>query len=213
MAVYTLWRASRVHISVALEMHEEHLFTAHHRLIGHTCGSSACRLLSSVLTETRREASPWDRNLTLSLSPVPDSSVWPTSTITSTARIHPHLDTIENTATSPNGITTHALEHRLIKSTLRGFWFELSLSRVPFHPVTTHTHTHTHIYTHIYCTYTYIYTHTHTYIYIYIYIYTLSHRSEYTFQILLNILSYLFTWQHRKNGTLLQCKVVSVQLV
>ncbi len=131
-----VWRASRVHISVALEIHEEHLFTAHHGLIGHTCGSSACRLLSSMLTETRREASPWDRNLTLSLSPVPDSSVWPTSTTTSTARTHPHLDTIENTATSPYGITTHTLEHGLIKSTLRGFWFELSLSRVPFHPVT-----------------------------------------------------------------------------
>ncbi len=82
----------------------------------------------------------------------------------------------------------------------------------------THTHTHTHIYiyiyiyTHIYIYYIYIYTHTHTHTYIYIYIY-ISHRSEYTFQILLNIVSYLFTWQHRKNGTLLQCKVVSVQLV
>ncbi len=116
-----MWQASRVHVSFALEMHEEHLFTAHHGLIGHTCGSSACRLLSSVLTEASWEASPWDRNLTLSFSPVPDSSVWPTSNATSTARIHPHLDTTESTATSQNGITTHALTHGLIKSTLRGF--------------------------------------------------------------------------------------------
>ncbi len=38
---YLLWRASRVHISIALETHEEHLLTSHHGLIGHTCGSPA----------------------------------------------------------------------------------------------------------------------------------------------------------------------------
>ncbi len=50
------------------------------------------------------------------------SNGWPgRRTQTSTARIHPHLDTTESTATSQNGITTHALTHGLIKSTIRGF--------------------------------------------------------------------------------------------
>ncbi len=48
----------------------------------------------------------------------------------------------------------------------------------------------------------------------YIYIYILvSHRSEYTLHIFVNVLLYLFMWQHWRNYTLLQCKVVSVQLV
>ncbi len=42
-----------------------------------------------------------------------------------------------------------------------------------------------------------------------LYIYTVSHRSEYTPHIFANI----FTWQHWRNDTLLQCKVVNVQLV
>ncbi len=45
------------------------------------------------------------------------------------------------------------------------------------------------------------------------YIYTVSHRSEYTPHIFVNILLNLFMWQHWRNYTLLQCKVVSVQLV
>ncbi len=43
-------------------------------------------------------------------------------------------------------------------------------------------------------------------------LYTVSHRSEYTPHIFVNILC-LFMWQHWINDTLLQCKVVSVQLV
>ncbi len=35
-----------------------------------------------------------------------------------------------------------------------------------------------------------------THIYIYIYIYIVSHRSEYTPHIFVNILLYLFMWQH-----------------
>ncbi len=42
---------------------------------------------------------------------------------------------------------------------------------------------------------------------------TVSHRSEYTPHIFVNILLYLFMWQHWRNYTLLQYKVVSVQLV
>ncbi len=47
---------------------------------------------------------------------------------------------------------------------------------------------------------------------IFIYMPTVSHRSEYTPHIFVNIL-YIFMWQHWRNYTLLQCKVVSVQLV
>ncbi len=43
--------------------------------------------------------------------------------------------------------------------------------------------------------------------------FTVSHRSEFTPHIFVNILFYLFMWQHRRNDTLLQCKVVIVQLV
>ncbi len=139
--IYTLWRASQVHISVALEMHKEHLFTAHHGLISHTCGLSACLLLRSVLTEASWEASPWDRKLTLSLYPVPDSSVWPISTATSTARIHPHLDMTDSTATSQNGITIHAFTYGLIKSTLRGL--DLSSPCRVFLPPHYNIHTYT----------------------------------------------------------------------
>ncbi len=42
---------------------------------------------------------------------------------------------------------------------------------------------------------------------------TVSHRREYTPHIFVNILLYIFMWQHWRNDTLLQCKVVSVQLV
>ncbi len=42
---------------------------------------------------------------------------------------------------------------------------------------------------------------------------TVSQRSEYTPHICVTILLYLFMWQHWRNDTLLQCKVVSVQLV
>ncbi len=42
---------------------------------------------------------------------------------------------------------------------------------------------------------------------------TVSLRSEYTPHICVNILLYIFMWQHWRNYTLLQCKVVSVQLV
>ncbi len=42
---------------------------------------------------------------------------------------------------------------------------------------------------------------------------TVSHRSEYTPHIFVNILLYLFMWQHWRNDTLLQCKVVSVNLL
>ncbi len=42
---------------------------------------------------------------------------------------------------------------------------------------------------------------------------TVSHRSEYTPHIFVNIVLYLFMWQHWRNVTLLQCKVVSVQIV
>ncbi len=42
---------------------------------------------------------------------------------------------------------------------------------------------------------------------------TVSHRSEYTPHIFVNILLYLFMGKHGRNDTLLQCKVVSVQLV
>ncbi len=42
---------------------------------------------------------------------------------------------------------------------------------------------------------------------------TVSYRSEYTSHIFWNILLCLFMWQHWRNYTLLQCKVVSVQLV
>ncbi len=44
-------------------------------------------------------------------------------------------------------------------------------------------------------------------------IYTVSHRSEYTPHIFVNVLLYLFIRQHWRNDTLLQCKVVNVQLV
>ncbi len=44
-------------------------------------------------------------------------------------------------------------------------------------------------------------------------VYTVSHRSEYTPHIFVNILLYIFMWPHWRNDTLLQCKVVSVQLV
>ncbi len=43
--------------------------------------------------------------------------------------------------------------------------------------------------------------------------YIVSHRNEYTPHIFVNILLYIFMWQHWRNYTLLQCKVVSVQLV
>ncbi len=43
--------------------------------------------------------------------------------------------------------------------------------------------------------------------------YTVSHIIEYAPHIFVNILLYLFMWQHWRNDTLLQCKVVSVQLV
>ncbi len=39
---------------------------------------------------------------------------------------------------------------------------------------------------------------------------TESHRSEYTPHIFVNILLYLVMWQHWRNDTLLQCKVVSL---
>ncbi len=42
---------------------------------------------------------------------------------------------------------------------------------------------------------------------------TVSHRSEYTPHSFVNILLYILMWQHWRNYTLLQCKVVSVQLV
>ncbi len=42
---------------------------------------------------------------------------------------------------------------------------------------------------------------------------TVSHRSEYTPHIIVNILLYLFMWQHWRNDTLLQCKVVSGNLL
>ncbi len=42
--------------------------------------------------------------------------------------------------------------------------------------------------------------------------YIYNHRSEYTPLIFVNILFYLFMWQYWRNDTLLQCKVVSVQL-
>ncbi len=66
------------------------------------------------------------------------------------------------------------------------------------------------LYIYIYTVYIYIYC---IYIYIYIYIYIVSHRSEYTLHIFVNVLLYIFMWQHWRNYTLLQCKVVSVQLV
>ncbi len=50
-------------------------------------------------------------------------------------------------------------------------------------------------------------------VYIYIYTHTVSHRSEYTPHIFVNIVLYLFMWQPWRNYTLLQCKVVSVQLL
>ncbi len=65
----------------------------------------------------------------------------------------------------------------------------------------------------------YIKMHTHTCIYLkncmcmYLDLYTVSHRSECTPHIFVNILLYLFMRQHWRNYTLLQCKVVSVQLV
>ncbi len=46
-------------------------------------------------------------------------------------------------------------------------------------------------------------------VYIY-YVYTVSHRSEYTPHIFVNIFLYLFMWQHWRNYTLLQCNLVSV---
>ncbi len=49
-----------------------------------------------------------------------------------------------------------------------------------------------------------------SYIYIYIYI---SHKSEYTPHIFVNILLYLFMGQHYRNETLMHLKVVSVQFV
>ncbi len=63
----SVWQASRVHISVALETHEEHLLTSHHGLIGHTCGSSTHLHISSMLTDEGWETSPWDSRLTFSL--------------------------------------------------------------------------------------------------------------------------------------------------
>ena len=42
---------------------------------------------------------------------------------------------------------------------------------------------------------------------------TVSHKSEYTPHIFANILIYFFKGQHWRNYTLIQCKVVSVQLV
>ncbi len=101
-------------------------------------------------------------SLSLSLYPVPDSSVWPISTATSIARIHPNLDTTESTATSQNGITIHAFTYGLIKSTLRGL--DLSSPCRVFLPPRYNIHTYTYI--HIY-TYAYIYIYIHTYIYIY----------------------------------------------
>ncbi len=47
----------------------------------------------------------------------------------------------------------------------------------------------------------------------FIFEYTVSHIIEYTPHIFVNILLYLFMWQNWRNDTLLQCKVVSVQLV
>ncbi len=44
-------------------------------------------------------------------------------------------------------------------------------------------------------------------------IYTVSHRSEYTPHICVYILLYFFMWQNWRNDTLLQCKVVSGNLL
>ncbi len=54
---------SRVHISIALETHEEHLLTSHHGLIGHTCGSPAHKQHAHG---QRVRISPWDNKLTFS---------------------------------------------------------------------------------------------------------------------------------------------------
>ncbi len=45
------------------------------------------------------------------------------------------------------------------------------------------------------------------------FIHTVSHRCEYTPHIFVNILLYLFMWQHWRNYTLLQFNVVSVHLL
>ncbi len=51
------------------------------------------------------------------------------------------------------------------------------------------------------------------YLSFHLYLSTVSHRSEYTPHIFVNIWLYLLMWQHWRNDTLLQCKVVRVQLV